>query len=333
MNQTGERLFTASRRPRLLSGVSETVLHGFLSGQLHQRDPAPAENDIVHLNNIFPTQYRGGRDFEVPEFAFKPDQWSRALLRGLSRFGKQGGFKGKAVAELGVGTGANVAYILSEHDPRMLYASDINGACTELATRNVARAVPPRRNKFVPIPGDQNLAGWLNHLPQGSVDVVYGCLPQVVKAREIDLHEGDNVAHYYDPALYPSSVHNLGLGLNDFALRQLHPLLPEGGTVILNLSGRPGKEEALEQMFKDAGYEPRLLHEEVIPQHAGTSLATLSAVEAKNGHRFEFFSSPEGSTRHRITATEAEKRRVSGKAVYHKIYVIAGVKHESSRAD
>ena len=327
MGDFGSTIYERGRKPRLFASVSRVVLDRFLKGRTGSAHlEKVSRGDVLNLKDVFPREYQGGTDFEVPEFAFEPDSWSKAFMKGLMTFGKGGGFERKGVAELGVGTGANVALILSAFNPTKVFASDLNGECTKLAARNIVHAVPSARDKFVPIAGDQNLGRWINGISEGAIDVVYGCLPQVVKASEIDLHEGDNVAHYYDPAQYPSERHHLGLGLNESALRQIHPLLPQGGTVILNLSGRPGKEAALEQMFRDCGYEPKLLHEEVIEQHSGTSLATLAAVEAHNGHRFEFFTSNLGSLGSQITATDAEERRLAGVKVYHKIYVIAGVK-------
>jgi hypothetical protein len=208
----------------------------------------------------------------------------------------------------------------------VVYGADIDGRCTEVSARNVLHNVDAERaQKYVPLHGDRNLASWLTE--KGFADVVYGCLPQVVKAPTMDLHEGNTVGHYYDPALYPSDLHHLGLGLNEFALRQLYPLLNTGATVILNLSGRPGLGHGLEELlFRKNGYEPSVLHEEVIQQHVMTSVATLVEVEKRMGHTFEFFTSASGSPETQVSATVAEARRLAGQPVYHKIYVIAGKK-------
>lgn len=277
----------------------------------------------ITLEDIFPRDYTGGIEFEVPLFSFLPDQWTRAFLKGLAAFD---GFDGKKVLELGVGTGINPAYILEMRNPSVLYAADIDGRCTEVSVKNVAHNVSPEKAaKYHPIRGDQNLASFVTEV--GFADVVYGCLPQVVKAADMNLHEGNTVGHYYDPALYPSELHHLGLGLNEFALRQLYPLMNVGGTVILNLSGRPGLGQGLEELlFRKNGYEPRVLHEEVIQQHVMTSVATLGEVEKRTGHTFEFFTSASGAPETQVSAAVAEARRLAGQPVYHKIYVIAGVK-------
>lgn len=278
---------------------------------------------VMSLKDVFPADYDGGVEFEVPLYAFLPDQWTRAFLRGLAAFD---GFEGKKVLELGVGTGINPAYVLQARNPSVLYATDIDGRCTKVSAKNVLHNVAPEKaTKYQPIHGDRNLAFWLTDT--GFADVVYGCLPQVVKATEMDLHEGNTVGHYYDPALYPSDLHHLGLGLNEFALRQLHPLLNVGASVILNLSGRPGLGQGLEELlFRKNGYEPRVLHEEVIAQHVMTSIATLAEVEKKMGHTFEFFTSESGTPATQVSATVAEARRLAGQPVYHKIYVIEGKK-------
>lgn len=277
----------------------------------------------IELKDIFPADYTGGVIFEVPLYSFLPDQWTRAFLKGIAAYE---GFDNKKVLELGVGTGINPAYILQMRNPSVLYAADIDGRCTEVSVKNVEHNVSPEKAaKYSPIYGDQNLASFVTEV--GFADVVYGCLPQVVKAPAMDLHEGNTVGHYYDPALYPSDLHHLGLGLNEFALRQLYPLLNTGGTVILNLSGRPGLGQGLEELlFRKNGYEPRVLHEEVIQQHVMTSVATLAEVEKRTGHTFEFFTSPTGAPETQVSATVAEARRLAGQPVYHKIYVIAGTK-------
>lgn len=278
---------------------------------------------VIELHNVFPADYTGGVEFEVPLYSFLPDQWSRAFLKGLAAYD---GFDGKKVLELGVGTGVNPAYILQMRNPEVLYAADIDGRCTEVSAKNVKHNVSPEKAaKYRPIAGDQNLASFVTEV--GFADVVYGCLPQVVKATEMDLHEGNTVGHYYDPALYPSDLHHLGLGLNEYALRQLHPLMNVGGTVILNLSGRPGLGKGLEELlFRKNGFEPRVLHEEVIEQHVMTSVATLAEVGKRMNHTFEFFTSASGKPESQVSAAVAEQRRLAGQPVYHKIYVIAGVK-------
>lgn len=252
-----------------------------------------------------------------------PDQWTRAFLSGLSAFED---FNGKKILELGVGTGINAAYILQTREPSVLYATDIDGRCTEVSAKNVQHNVSPEKAiRYRPLLGDRNLASWLTEV--GFADVVYCCLPQVVKAPYMNIHEGNTVGHYYDPALYPSDLHHLGLGLNEFALRQLHPLLEVGGVAILNLSGRPGLGQGLEELlFRKNGYEPKLLYQEVIQQHVMTSVATLAEVEKQTGHSFEFFTSANGTEDSKVNAEIAEARRLAGQPVYHKIYVIAGVK-------
>ncbi len=278
---------------------------------------------ISNLHDVFPADYTGGVEFEVPLYSFLPDQWTRAFLKGLAAFD---GFDGKKVLELGVGVGINAAYVLQARNPTTLYATDIDGRCTAVSAKNVQHnAAPENAEKYQPLEGDRNLASWLTE--KGFADVVYGCLPQVVRPTGMDLHEGNTVGHYYDPALYQSDLHHLGLGLNEFALRQLHPLLNSGASVILNLSGRPGLGQGLEELlFRKNGYEPRVLHEEVIAQHVMTSIATLADVERETGHTFEFFTAQSGAPETQVSATVAEARRLAGQPVYHKIYVIAGRK-------
>jgi hypothetical protein len=92
--------------------------------------------------------------------------------------------------------------------------------------------------------------------------------------------------------------------------------------VVLNLGGRPGLEK-LRSLFQDAGYQPKVVWEETIPQHAETSLASLAILERDGRHDgFEFFE--DSLCAKRIGAREAEARRLRGEPLFHKIYVIAG---------
>ncbi|MEO8637818.1 MAG: hypothetical protein ABI430_02875 [Candidatus Taylorbacteria bacterium] len=255
----------------------------------------------------------------VPEWAFKPDHWSVAFLRGLSKLTYS--WKNKCVWEVGVGTGINLVVLRNQALSSNWYFSDYDARFVPLAMRNLLSS-NGKRDGLHPLYGSWDLVTPPSRggLKPPRVDIIFGCLPQVPS--EIDLSIGDRLAHYYDPAHYPSAHLNaLGLGLVETLLIKARDVLAPGGKVVLNLGGRPGLK-SLRSLFSGLGYKPTLVHKETIPQHSGTSLASLVALEG-NGHcDFEFFSDCKGSKL--INARKAEKLRVERATVYHNIYVMAG---------
>lgn len=259
---------------------------------------------------------------KVPKWAFKPDDWNRALLDGFDRLVYDWNWDGLGVWEVGVGTGVNL--VVLRHMLRVnsikWYFSDYDARCVPLAMENLLCYCGDRRGLY-PLKGSWDLVT----PPKGGlkapkVDVVFGCLPQV--PLHTDLSVGDKRAHYYNPKRYPKAHQNaLGLGLVETLLVRARDVLNPGGKVILNLAGRPGRKRLL-SLFRETGYNPHMVESAKIEQHAGTSLASLAALE-KNGHDdFEFFT--DFSCEEPIDARGAEALRVAGEDVYHKIYVIAG---------
>lgn len=292
------------------------------------------ETPLISVEEIFPEDFSqaNGRkhpcSIEIPPFAFKPDQWSKAFLKGLSQID----VKGKELLEIGVGTGINVIYLLLARSPRSIAISDIDRRCVPLACRNIRRNVrtffPPGANtcfetveKVLPYAGSRDLASWLKD--HDRFDIVFGCLPQVVIPEGRHIEEGDAVAHYYEKDRYPSDFGIYGLALNDFFLQKVRPHLHAGGSVVLNLSGRPG-QEVLERILRKNGFEPKLLHKELIAQHRETSLESLVTLEAATGRQFEFFADEEA--KEPLNATQAEEKRIKGEPVFHRIYVYQGIR-------
>ena len=203
------------------------------------------------------------------------------------------------------------------------YYSDYDPRCTLLATDNLG-VIGRDSARYYPLAGKWDLltppADSVCVAPM--VDVIFGCLPQV-PTEEMDLSVGDRIAHYYNPLIYPKSqLHSIGLGMNEALLAQAREVLTPGGAVVLNLGGRPGLSR-LVAMFQTNGYQPRMVHEEIIPQHRETSLTSLVALEAMGQSDFEFFVDAKGVIP--INARQAEDRRVNGSSVFHKIYVIEGI--------
>ena len=256
----------------------------------------------------------GDRSLHVPTWAFEPDGWSFAFQRGLRRLP----LDGRKVWEVGMGTGLNLLLLNRWFPTAWLRGSDYNPTCTALVRENLD---PSDRIEI--LDGTWDL---VTHTEASCVlevvDYVIACIPQV-PANGHDLAEGDNLSHYYAPANYPEARrHVLGLGLNEALLERAHHVLLPGGKVVLNLGGRPGLGRLLE-MFRDYGYNPRIVHEEVIPQHADTSLSALARMEESGAAHFEFFVDAEGTQQ--VNAQVAEERRLAGQSLYHKIYVIEGV--------
>ncbi len=258
---------------------------------------------VVTLDQFYPD---ATRNIHIPRPAdlFLPDQWTEVFARGiLTR-----AFEGKTVLEVGVGTGINMAGLLARQYPvaryigtdicdKAVFASGIlavdNGWDVELVTSDLLKDVP-----------DAVLQ---------NVENIFACIPQVPTER--DLSQGDNFAHYYKGT--GSYWDKYGLGLNSSLLQEATKRAPQA-EVTLNLSGRPGVD-TLRELFSYHGRDFDVVHEEMVPQHAETSVASLAAMEG-NGHRaFEFFGDKDGHEH--INAGQAEQRRLNGAPVFHKIYV------------
>ncbi len=290
---------------------------------------------LTNLSNIIPTRILkkhlnadGKVYFELVSCVFKPDQWTKAFLRGLYQFGEQGGFTDKTVVELGSGCAINLILVNNIYNPKYIYGSDIHPDVYENALKNVSLVLPEeKRNNIEIISGGHNLDSWMKD--DFKVDVIFGCLPQVIAPSHIANNnftgeKNEASSHYYIPEEYPlarTSTHTLGLALNEHALRKLKSRLNPCGKIVLNLGGRTGKENLLE-MFTASGYTPEILHEEFIEQHSGTSIETFVEIEKRSSadHTFEFFN----EFGQQISAAQADIDRKGGKKIYHKIYVIAG---------
>lgn len=284
--------------------------------------------EIVRLADLVPTELVDGIGdckIQIPTWAFRPDQWSRAFQRGLRQLpiSRDEPFRGW---EIGTGTGVN-ALMLGKWFPNAQFRlSDSDGRCTRLAFENLTRNGLDV-SRFEPLDGNWDLIkSPKGQTPSGRTDLVVACIPQVTVPKDNEfLHKGDNLAHYYDPAQYPDidlQWHAVGLGLNAALLKRGKKVLSINGRIVLNLAGRPSRERLL-QMFVEHDYQPRILHEEVIAQDPNTELTTMAQQERDgDGLQFEFFTDQGGNLR--INARTAERRRLEGKSLFHKIYVIEG---------
>lgn len=298
---------------------SEANIHElFLAEAVAHRD-----GEDVDVTEILPDDFqRDELKIEVPSYVFIPDEWSRAFLRGLAKVH----VKDKFCLEVGVGTGINVIYLLAK-SPESIAFCDKDERCTRLACRNIQRNVPDdQRAKAVPYAGSLDLLAWAERagtVGSRNFDVIYGCLPQVVLPEGIQINQRDALAHYYERDRYKSDFGIYGLALNACLLQQAHSCLGKDGRIVLNLGGRPG-QDILEELFRKNGFEPQLLHKEVIEQHAGTSIESLATLEVAAGRSFEFFE--DEAANQQISATRAEERRRLGLPIFHRIYVYQGHK-------
>lgn len=272
---------------------------------------------VLKISDLVARDIHCGADapISIPEWAFRPDQWSAAFLRGLRRCAKD--WRGRRLWEVGVGTGLSLILLGKWVEDALWYYSDFDERCVPLARQNLETAVGGLA--AYPLEGAWDLLTPPDGRIAPEVDVIFGCLPQVPV-----VHNGfapDWIAHYYDPVRYPKAqFHALGLGLIETLLTQAREILMPSGSVVLNLSGRPGLKR-LKTLFRFCGYEAAVIYEEMIPQHRGTSLASLAALEGAGHPDFEFFADLQGQVA--ISARQAEERR-GRSPIFHKIYVMQG---------
>jgi len=268
------------------------------------------------------------KSVDIPEFCFVPDAWNLAFIRGLLKVN----FSGKRILELGVGTGANIVALTKYHNaflPRQVMFSDIEPRNIEVAAKNIRKHIPCDEIVF-PLWGSYDLLRRLDGKSDDyiekqitNVDIIIGCLPQVITPKGIAITNGCNIAHYYEQDLYVSEFHEFGLGLIDNCLRQAAGTAKD--SIILNLSGRAGIEK-INEVFRKNSLVTYILHREITPQCQRTSLESYVMIEKTHGYSFEFFSDYEGMKK--VNAQEAEELRSKGENVFHYIYVVQGSRLE-----
>ncbi|MEU1603779.1 hypothetical protein [Micromonospora matsumotoense] len=279
----------------------------------------------------------------MPNYAFDPsDPWTTTMQSGLSR----AGLHGCRVYEVGVGSGANVVFMLRDCGAELVLASDLDPRLAQLAERFVHETAPELRDRFRPIHGAVNLIDLPSARAEvAEVDVVVACLPQVPDPQDTmcaRFHSAslrapagkvpevaDHIAHYYPWTAFHGYPYNtVGLGLIEALLRQVRAGVPNA-QVVLNLSCRTGREVLL-RLLRANGYRPDELASRIVRQHPGTDISFFVALEATIGGTgferdfvCEFYRDPLG--REPISAHEASDRLGStGEPVYHEICVLRG---------
>lgn len=284
------------------------------------------------LRGILPDDFKGRTSIiRVPEYGFRPDNWSKALLRGLQKMD----VAGKTILEPGVGTGPNIAYLANRPKsarPKEIWGGDYDRRMAPVAAENCDRMLSKDERAIIQLcEGELSLIAWA-HRHNVRPDIVYGCLPQVPCPENIHLGDGDSYSHYYktddngasgQTDRHEADINDFGLKLQVLLLREAKDLLAPKGQVVLNLGGRPGRD-MLVKMFEKEGFLPEIIHSEIIRQHEGTDLHQLvkreHTMKDVTGHEYEFFRDAKGEQP--INATEALRLREADEHVYHYIYVM-----------
>ncbi|MCE9625121.1 MAG: aminotransferase class I/II-fold pyridoxal phosphate-dependent enzyme [Deltaproteobacteria bacterium] len=237
---------------------------------------------------------------------FLPEQWSRVFAEGVVQEFQRDRRPVDLAVEIGSGTGW-----VSILTAKLGMAREVVGV-----DRNPHAPVIGRLNAA--LNGVKNVSfqsgDLLAPLSEGAkVDLLLACLPQVPRSGGVESLR--SVADYY-----PSDGNywdRYGLGLIDKALGQARTRLSEGGRVLFNLGGRPGRA-VLEELLARRGFHPAVRYAQLIQQDPTTDFSELARLESDNNHRFEFFLKEDPQTP--ISAAEAVGRG----EVHHMLYLTEG---------
>ncbi|CAF1070771.1 unnamed protein product [Adineta steineri] len=277
-----------------------------------------ASNGAIEMIRVRDFYANITRDIEIERSPnlFLPDDWTKGFAQGLKNVFKSiPGFYNSTVLEIGVGTGINMAGLLSlPCPPARFIGTDISQEAI-----NASSALALRERWNVTLSQSDLLCNVSDDI-LANVDYIVGCIPQVPAPASINLMDIDNFAHYYES----KGTHwdDIGLALNAALLQQAAERAPHAA-IILNLSGRPGIK-CLQRLFIENRYKkPFICNVTMVKQHHGTSLAAFAVMENNGRDAFEFFEDKDGKIP--ICASAAEQRRLDGKDVYHYVYVLIGV--------
>jgi len=266
---------------------------------------------------------------------FSPEEWSFTFYEGLSRL-PNSTFTGKKISELGCGNGWICLSLALNTDLDFIYGLDINPRAIICAKLNLAFNSFESDEKAVKTYSEKNL--WESVLFEESdllsfirnkeifLDKVIGCIPQVLSPDPEKLIQ--NISEYssdeqlYDLSNYCSIKGHLedefGLGLIASALEESLQVLKAGGSVIMNLGGRPGTT-ILEELFKRRGFTVNKLWSTKVLQAEDTDIKVLVEIEKRTGHKFEFFMGLDA--REPINAQTAEIFSKNGGRIAHSLSV------------
>lgn len=282
---------------------------------------------------------------EVPSFAFNPkDPWTETFQRGL----QSANLRGKKAYEVGVGTGVNAAYLLTNCEAEEVTGSDLDPRLIALAESNVRSLAPRLAHRFNPVRGPVSLLDTDEARAQVALaDVVIGSLPQVGEpgdlrvaaireALHVRLADGaeeladDHIAHYYPWTEFDEYPFNsVGLGLNEALLTRVREHAPQA-EVIMNFGCRIGAQIIFD-CFAANGFKPQKISSQIVEQHSGTDISffvalekSLQGTELDGDFKCLFYADKDAQTP--LSACEAQTliERDSEAALFHEVCVIRG---------
>ena len=266
---------------------------------------------------------------------FSPEEWSFTFYEGLSRL-PHSTFTGKKISELGCGNGWICLSLALNTDLDFIYGLDINPRAITCAKLNLAFNSFENKSTVAKTYSGKSLwesvlfeeSDLLSYIREKdiSLDKVIGCIPQVLSPdpekliQNISEHSSDE--QLYDLSNYCSIKGHVedefGLGLIASALEESLQILKAGGSVIMNLGGRPGTT-ILEELFKRRGFSVNKLWSTKVLQAEDTDIKVLVEIEKRTGHKFEFFMGLDA--REPINAQTAEIFSKNGGRIAHSLSV------------
>ena len=266
---------------------------------------------------------------------FSPEEWSFTFYEGLSRF-PSSYFSGKKIVELGCGNGWICISLALNTDLDFIYGLDINPKAITCAKINLALNAFNDEGEEIKTYsgkglweslffGESDLLAYCreNHI---ELDRIIGCIPQVLSPdpekliKNITEHSTDE--QLYDLSNYCSVKGHVedefGLGLIATAIEESLQCLKAGGTVVMNLGGRPGAQ-ILEGLFKRRGFLVNKIWSTKVIQAEDTDIQALVEIEKRTGHKFEFFMGLDA--REPINAQTAEAYVKQGGVITHSLSV------------
>ncbi|WP_439133417.1 hypothetical protein [Pseudomaricurvus sp.] len=282
---------------------------------------------------------------EVPSFAFDPnDPWTATFQRGL----QSAGLQGKKAYEVGIGTGINAIFLLTECEAEDVSGSDLDPRLIELAESNVHSMAPEFSHRFNPVRGAVSLIDTDEaHSVVRDADVVIASLPQVGEpgdsriaaireALQVPLPNGaedvadDHIAHYYPWIEFDQYPFNsVGLGLNEALLTRVRKHAPQA-EVVMNFGCRIGSEIIFD-CFKANGFQPEKLSSQIVEQHSGTDISffialekTLQGTGLDQDFRCRFYADKDATKS--LSACEAQElvKQNPNASLFHEVCVIRG---------
>lgn len=267
---------------------------------------------------------------------FSPEEWAKTFAEGLLK--NPDLFHGRTVVELGTGSGWISLLMMMRTKASSLLGLDINPIAVSIARLNSWLNGTTRDgesiNSLYGVPFAQAFQAKESDLlgeplsRKARYDHIIGCIPQVLHPdprKSTDESGERSHKDLYDLSNYCFQQGILedrfGLPLIARALEEAQLCLNPGGRVTLVLGGRPGPQ-AIDQMFRRRGWEPRLIWSRRIQQADDTDLVSLVEIEQAHQIRFNFFLSRD--SQNPVSAETAVTVLGKDKPIYHDLLVYQG---------